>query len=544
MQRILGIFVLFLFLLSGCGVSNLKVMPKDPAISIDIISQNCKMRMDEPIDYNGMSAEFPNLEVTAINYLDGTDCVLIQAKGIKSKKLPLLLFDFVKGEIVWEKQVTTDQYDFFTRKREKTGDTILVLDCKQKGNTYLFNLETGEQVREIYGDYMDIVFPGEYNESVLVRNKAISGNAVSNLYFLHDLGDESRTRLNREQEFIDMGENYNRHVEYKDDAVCLVHGDNLFCLNMPGREIWKYKYDTTVSRGTFLKTMQIVGAISGTPVGVNSDRTDEYVDVHSNVIVRDGMAIFSKNRRLSCLNIATKEMLWESKHSRQVLNSQIWLQNDRIFVLSKGYAKIGNGRIFNTDEPLLLQYDANTGEFISKSSCEKNLMFFRYFLADDAFYAIQGSSMWKTDFTGDMIEHPYRKRESDDDKYDKYKYWVNVENAYLVDDSGDCKKIDPNEAIWVRFENNDYGKCSTGDFSLVEVYPFEKLFFTDKEPSQHDVRMLWDEGGRKYSLVKIGENGAENILQFRTHQEMKVEPIENGLLLTSPELKRVEYYPY
>jgi hypothetical protein len=342
--------LLFLFFIPLLTVAQRgKLVEKDVDLSnlyLGIVINNDSVRAKK-ISFNN---RIYNYHVNSVNGLITFQLRKLSKneKYFKSKGLALS-FSVEEDSVLWRNKINYNfESYFFSRSMffqyNSTKKTTTLFD--EKGNR-LWSLKK----------YFYHIFD---NDAIaLTYNKKFNNNNLEGV----DLGN-SEIIWSRK---IDGDKNqWRKIIEVNNDTTVLIISDGgIFSLNKYDGNGWEYSTSTINKDYSTLVASNIVGIglglLTGTFVSTYGDG-DIIFGIYSNLEEDSLGYYFSSKESISYINKSDGLIKWKYDFSKKSISkSNIFIRNDSLWLLNRGYAYMGRNRI-EYGKPFLSCFDKNTGK--------------------------------------------------------------------------------------------------------------------------------------------------------------------------------------
>lgn len=371
MKRI-AIFVTLLTL----AVSN--AMSKNDTISV----HNALLQLQNEVvfnkDYNEtpyyklQDVKVPNNDVFSVFTDDWGENIgfLSIDPATRNEKRPKALLSVYRvsdGKKLYSKVFKWNDDDYVLSKTsisEMSMNNVSTIDLDSKA--VLLNLKSNE------------MFFGHVNDNLLL----FSQNRFSDYAKVTAYSMTTGEKIWQEKKLlnIDDGLTYNQTIDSISDYVI---SRDLIRINWQTGEMKKLESKTTITNKKTVFTSILIGVaagvaagIAGGMMGVNPSYYPVYIPtyrsfncapsaykiagLHSNIIPELGKNYFADRNCIRCFNDDMTE-IWKTEFPEKATQSQIFLKNDTVFMVSNALAIYGSGQIQHKEKPFIAAFNANDG---------------------------------------------------------------------------------------------------------------------------------------------------------------------------------------
>jgi len=316
-------------------------------------------------------------------------------------------FDLEKNTLKWSKKIT-----YQVESIEQYGGITIY---SKGGKSYCLDNETGNQLWEVknsvlFADPIEKIGLGYKIKQFKDPDNTLEGINLENGEVIWQRG------INREYSWND--------VFYINDSTLIIAAAGLHTLNVNDGKGWDYftitgKKDysaSAVGTGLGLASALLTGYGSIT-TGYNLIR-----GIVSNIIIDSINIYFASKEKISKLDI-NGNVIWSTLLPDDLTsNSAILLNNDRLFMINKGYAFMGY-RQLNFGTPFFAAFNLNTGEkiFLETISNEKKEFINDYDINGDTIFFVFNNRISSYSIENGIL---ISNKEFDIEKYGDLKYFV------------------------------------------------------------------------------------------------------------------------
>jgi hypothetical protein len=257
----------------------------------------------------------------------------------------VMVYDLEGDYIKWFRKINYEQASI-----DQVGHVMVQTSA---GTSYYLDIEDGKSIWEVRNSiyFFDIA----QNIGIGYKFKASTGytNKLEGIDLTN--GNILWTReINRTYGW--------NSLMYLDDSVLLIAASGLHSVNIKTGKGWDYETVTGEKDYTATIAANAAGAVLGVLTGTYAYTTGYNVvrDVVSNVLIDSNYIYFASKEKIACLN-KKGIMVWNHDlPEKSVSKSTIFIKNELIFMINKGYAFMGY-RQLDYGDAFIAAFDKYTG---------------------------------------------------------------------------------------------------------------------------------------------------------------------------------------
>ncbi len=385
----------------GCVPVTLTFKQPGKPIDIEITKESSTLDAESGSVYSptGKTLMFDVSSADIVEFVPGTDYVLIQSADTEKGFYPIFLYDFIKEETIWESMVSTNKFTYRLAGEDKD---VLISSTKMSsradGFTVAVDMANGDSLFAVSGELIELPFDGPKDNFVLLKRWADKNVE----YFLWDVKTGEEHPLTSDMTEIKFVEKeFNRYES--EDGYVFQGEKQLIAINFTASSIWSISYDTDMAVGHREEFgAQVLMHLTGMRL---TEGLRFLTKLYSNVVIYDGKVIFSLNREMTGYDFATGKLDWKFPHEDFAYQSSLYLDNGMLYLISYGGARYISDRSFsrgkmyieNTGNPYVLEIDPADGKVTNRTRCSANAVFLDEIAIGDQHYMISKKSFWTYD---------------------------------------------------------------------------------------------------------------------------------------------------
>jgi hypothetical protein len=257
----------------------------------------------------------------------------------------VIVYDLKEDKIKWSRKLNYQQASI-----EQVGHVMVQSSA---GTSYYLDIEDGKSFWEV----RNLIYYFNVRQNIGIGYKFKASSGVTNKLEGIDLTN-GKIIWTRE---IDRTYGWNS-LKDLNDSVLLIASSGLHTVNLKTGAGWDYETKTGQKDYTSTIAANTAGAVLGVLTGVFAYTTayDIVRDVASNVLIDSNFIYFASREKIACLN-KNGVMVWNHDlPEKSVSKSVIFIKNDMLYMINKGYAFMGF-RQFDYGDAFLAAFDKNTG---------------------------------------------------------------------------------------------------------------------------------------------------------------------------------------
>ncbi|MBP1645002.1 MAG: hypothetical protein H6Q16_577 [Bacteroidetes bacterium] len=453
-------FLIFSFALQSFSQKDAKILTSDTILTKDLITNSdikAKVYTFEDRVYNFYIDSTSNTTTISLRKL---------AKNQKEYKSEgnILVFDFNKDDILWDKKISYDNENFYQY------DSLLIYSENSK--IELWSIRNGNQLwnsdRNLYYTIpkkkIALTYPNTQNSEKLEALDLATGNSLWKREIENESGWEDIQSVN--------------------DSIYLIYANGFHTVNINDGKGIDFKATTDDKDYTGVIIVSAASIALGILTGSYDipEAEPSVVDnIRSNVLIDSSAILFASRNKLSKI-VNDKLTLWEvDLPKKEISHSNLFKKDSVLFMVNYGYAK-KEGKKIAYGKPFLKAYNESNGNLIYSVILEGESVL-EYKISKDRIIFLFDNGISKYSLIdGSFISN----RKFDTERYGNITSFVDS-NVYYNNNYIYQSLIKEGRNNYCVNFSTGYIQLLNSRFETIEEKPYDELYFLDSKYNEFEI---------------------------------------------------------
>ncbi|NCC18058.1 MAG: hypothetical protein EOM29_03890 [Bacteroidia bacterium] len=376
----------------------------------------------------------------------------------------ILVFDFDKNEILWNKTISYDNHNFYQL------DSLLVYYANN--DIELWNIRNGKELwhsdKNLYYSIpkkkIALTYPNSQNSKKLEAIDISTGNSL----------------WKREIE----NENGWEDIQSVNDSLYLIYSNGFHTLNINDGKGIDFKATTDDKDYTgviIVSAASIALAILIDSYEIPDVEPSVVNNIRSNVLIDSSAIFFASRKKLSKIDNETKT-LWEVELAKKdISHSNLFKKDSVLYMVNYGYAK-KEGKKIEYGKPYLKAYNESNGNLIYSLMLEGESVLDYKIKKDRIIFLYDNGISQYSLIDGEFISN----RKFDTKNYGNITSFVDS-NVYYNNNSIYQPLIKEEKNNYCITFSTGYIQLLNSRFETIEEKPYEELYFLDSKYNEFEI---------------------------------------------------------